>query len=246
MGSVTGAVRTALSPDGSKLAVAALALGGTSTELSLAVFGLFISDGPIWEAAINSFNPNLRFSPDGAYLAVTTQAPTDSVSQGAPRVDVYDVETGEVRYRVEGAMACAGEIWNADGTNLVVESLVSDVPGDVAVDLATGTITPLRQQVTPSPFDPSIGVGFDGSDFTIVPLDGSAPRQLSDTTVSPAWWPDHEPLFTSSSLVEWSRVSGQGSAVYAYPHGGHGGCGEGAQILAPPSALRFIEDPPPD
>jgi hypothetical protein len=181
------------------------------------------SGAPQWSYSRPDYMENPRWSPDGRLIALQT---TDA--QRVARVHVLDAATGAERMRINGAFACAGRTWNADGSALLVLGYRTE--GDVVVDVSNGATTLLPVGVVPSPYDPRVGVFFDGEDFSTVRLDTGEQRPLARTTVHPAWDFVHEPLFA-------------GGRIFAtFPHLGHGGCLEGQGPDTPPDLS--VEFPP--
>jgi DNA-binding CsgD family transcriptional regulator len=190
---------------------------------------VFDRDGTLlWESALSGANP--RWSPDGTKLAVDVDPPRVLTPDFASdhRLDVFDGATGEALYRIDGAIACAGEMWTADGSRLVFGAYNATAPFQYIGDPQTRTIDVAPGGGVPAPFDANLLIGFDGQNFTRVDLTTGETTSLATTAtdLDPAWSWDHEPLFAGERIV------------FAEPHGGHGGCGEGASPDNPP-ALGF-------
>jgi dipeptidyl aminopeptidase/acylaminoacyl peptidase len=219
----TGPAAAAFSPDGSRLAVVLTPDSPKPPDLLSGTF-VFDRDGQeLWRSPVTGFAPNPRWSPDGTRLAVDADTLPDV---RALQLHVFDGATGEEQYRIEGALACQDPVWTADGSKLIVGSYTRQ--GAVVADPATQTFEQLSVYAVPSPFDASLGVSFDGFDFSTVDLDTGEATFLTHTTVGPGWDFLHEPLFAG------------GRIVFAAPHGGHGGCLEGgAPDPLPELAWRF-------
>lgn len=181
---------------------------------------------------------NVRWSPDGSSLAFAINPGGQS---GIPeRIEVIDAETGEPRLRINAALACGGQIWNADGSRLLFGSYEHDGRVVIADPDARTFSAPLAWYgVTPNPADPNLAVLFDGAGpnraiFAEVDLrTGERTRTIATTDESPGWYSDHEPLFAGDRIF------------FAAPHLGHGGCGEGGSGVTdkPPTSFEFPPDP---
>lgn len=202
------------STDGSKIALARHPSPDPTSPSTAGTPGILVFDASgtlLWESLLPGGNP--RWSPDGSQLAVTVdppRVPTPSFALDF-RLDVFAGETGAALYRIDGVI-CPGDVWAADGANLLVESY--DGQGTFLADPETGTFRPLGTFAVPHP-SRSAGVRFDGRGFQLVDLSSGAITPLAETTVDPAWYSDHGPRFVDDRLV------------FSAPHLGHGGCGVG-------------------
>jgi dipeptidyl aminopeptidase/acylaminoacyl peptidase len=174
---------------------------------------------------------NARWSPDSASLAFAINPGGES---GTPeRIEVIDASTGGLRYTIENALACSGQVWNADGSLLLFGSYAAD--GHlVAADPETRTFSePFDWYgLTPSPADPNIAILFDGESFAQVDLrTRQRLKAIAETTVMPAWFFDHEPFFAGDRIT------------FTAPHLGHGGCGEAGSGVTTKPAPRFVFPP---
>ena len=215
------------SPDGSRIAVVLPPDNAKPPELPSGTFVYDRNGNELWSSPITGIAPNARWSPDGTLLAINGETLPDVRDL---RLHVFDGATGEEQYRIEGAIACQGPIWTADGAKLVIGSYTRQ--GSVLADPATQSFLDLGAYTTPSPFDPSLGISFDGFDFSTVNFDTGETALLTHTTVGPGWDPLHEPLFVGDRSGD--RIA------FAAPHGGHGGClGGGAPDPLPELAWQF-------
>ena len=207
------------SPDGARLLL-----------VGRAALWMFDADGAqIWTKPHDLLITNIRWSPDGTAIAMhVTQSGDSTVPES---IAVLDAGTGEVRFRIEAALACAGQLWNADGSRLLFGSYEHD-GRLVLADPETRTFSapPEWYGLTPNPADPNLAILFEGESFFEIDLrTGERTRTIAETTVSPAWFFDHEPLFAGDRIV------------FTAPHGGHGGCGEGGSAITdkPPPSFVF-------
>lgn len=214
----------AWAPDSSKVVLVLPPEESTSLD---SPSGIFVFDGDgnqLWHRPAEGEAPNPRWSADGEQLAVQVRVVYEQ-EPNVFRLDVFDGATGEPRYRIPGAIACSGRIWTADGSRLVVGSYGL---GAFVGDPNTGTFRRLEVGAKPSLTDPDQGIGFDGFDFYRVDLSSGEFTHLAETTVEPAWFSDHEPLFVGERIV------------FTAPHGGHGGCAVCCGLDNPPEpAFRY-------
>ncbi|HZP58233.1 MAG TPA: hypothetical protein VFC53_11890 [Dehalococcoidia bacterium] len=215
------------SPDGSKLAIT---FGSADKDTGAGTLNVLGRDGKqIWSRALRTFSANPQWSADGDLLSVQVQEPSPPGTVAAYRLDIYDGATGKTRYRVAGAIACQGPVWDGDTHRVVVGQYFSGPAGSALVDLPGGEITQLGTYVTPSP-DAGRFIEFDGHDFSVVTSAGD--RQLiAHTTVTPSW----------DALHRLPQFIG-GKIAFTSLHGGHGGCAEGASPETPPK-LEVVYPP---
>lgn len=217
------------SSDGSKVALVAQETTGDGLSPSLVVLD---RDGTLlWSQDVETLNPNPHWSTDGSLLAVQTLAPTEPAEEFVRiyRLDVFDGGTGEIRFRIAGAIACEGPVWIADTHRLVVGSYESITAA--LVDLDARNIEPLNGYLTPMPFDAEHGIAFGGDTFWLVDLTTDERTLIAETTVTPSWDPHHrQPLFAGGRIVFTAR------------HLGHGGCAAGNSPTTPPQ-LEILEGP---
>ncbi|MCI0856925.1 MAG: hypothetical protein J4N98_09555 [Chloroflexi bacterium] len=222
----------AWAPNSSRVALMLPPEESTSTDSSSGIF-VFDEDGnQLWSGPTAGDVPNPRWSADGEHLAVQVRIEYEPEPELGPtffRLDVFTGDTGEPLYRMPGAIACTGPIWTADGSRLVVGSYGF---GSFVVDPGTNTFQRLEVGATPSLTNAEVGVGYNGFDFYSVDLSTGKATLLAETTVEPAWFGDHEPLFVNDRIV------------FTAPHGGHGGCSVCCAPETPPQPT--LEYPPFD
>ena len=222
----------AWAPNSSRVALVLPPEESTSADSSSGIF-VFDEDGnQLWSRPTTGEAPNPRWSADGEHLAVQVRVeyePEPELGSTFFRLDVFTGDTGEPLYRMPGAIACAGPIWTADGSRLIVGSYGF---GSFVVDPSTNTFQRLEGGATPSLTNAEVGVGYNGSDFYSVDLSTGKATLLAETTVEPAWFGDHEPLFVSDRIV------------FTAPHSGHGGCAVCCAPETPPPPT--LEYPPFD
>ena len=191
----------------------------------------------LWSSPLGGY-PNPRWSPDGSRVAAQVDFEVKAGSEAGcsgeatacilSHLDVFDGATGEPLYRVAGAIACADQVWTADGSHLLVEGYASG--GSVLVDPESRTFKPLGTYVVLTPFDAGLAISWDGDNLRAVDLDTGESRLLVATTVRPAWDWLHEPLFVG------------GRIKFTAWHGGHGGCAMGSAPKPPPE-LEILYPP---
>lgn len=228
-----GKSSAAWSPDGSRLA-----LGLWDFTYNGQTPGTLVFDAngrQLWSSLLGGY-PNLRWSPDDSKLAAQVELKKDpNYPLGILALDVLDGATGEPLYRILGA-SCSGAEWTADSSHLIVDD--AQHPGDVLVDLATGTFKWPPMGFDPTPFDANLGLGGcpDGvpgtpsasANYCTFDLRTGEVRPLVQIRTQAPWEPPIRSQFVGRRIA------------FMLGFGGHGGCGEGQ---APQPPLQFLYPP---
>jgi Tol biopolymer transport system component len=143
-----------------------------------------------------TFEPGLEaepsFSPDGNYVAYTTNA------RGSLDIAVLPVAGGEVRYLVESAADEAHPAWSPDGTR-VAYTAAHDEAGRLRALGGLGALTPFVQG--------------HGGDIFLAPAAGGTSVRLVDRAAYPTWSPDGQQIaFLSDRGGQWDiwRIPARG------------------------------------
>ena len=209
----------AWSPDGMQFAL------GRDIDKDRSELAVVDRDGEeIWSKPIAAGGVGGVWSGDGRYLyAEEREAPAADGFGPLDRVIVLDASTGATAYRIRGGFCPTG--WAGTSHTLLTGSYGF---GQVVADLDAGALRVIDEYAMPVPFDDTLAILFNGSDFSSYDLTTGAKKLIAQTTVSPAWDPNHEPLFAGERLA------------FTALHGGHGGCGEGQGPKDPPQPELLV------